>query len=164
MLTRTISQTDTTQAARYVGTRVLGDLLSIHEKFGMGNWRELEDLVHDVQVGLEYDCLAELWLFLYPPWASQPGRVYEYKRTEPGHFAASRHSGRIERSRDLEGGRIGYQVVLHNRDMWERLKATGRLRLHWVQSTGLSVAGMTARADGGYARAHLGLSRTVYNR
>ena len=159
MPTRTISQTDTTQAARYVGARILGDLLSIHEKFGMGNRRELEDLAHDVQVGL-----AKLRLLLHPRWDSQPGRVYEYERADAGSFAPSSHSGRIERSRELEGGALDYQVTLRDSGRWWRLKATGELRIPWVRGVSRSLAGMIAKADGGYARAHLGVSRTVYTR
>lgn len=164
LATRTVSQTDTTQAARYVSARILGDLLSIHEKLGMGTLSEMKELVHDVQIGLEYDCLTELLLILFRPTNSQPGRVYQYKRAAPGSFAPSPHSGRIERSREFEGGRIEYQVILRDWAMWERLQASGYLRIRWRLGVGRSIAGMTAKADGGYAKADLGVSRIVYER
>ena len=162
--TRTISRTDTTQAARYVGARVWGDLQSIHEKFSMGLLENLADLAHDIQVGLAHDCLDELRLFLYPPGVLQPGRVYKYERVAAGTFAPSSHSGRIERSHELIGGRLEYEVTPGDREMWERLKRSGQLRISWRRCTGRSIVGMTERADGGYAKGDLGLSRTVYTR
>lgn len=164
LATRTASQTDTTQDARYVSARVRGDLRSIHEKFRMGTWSELEDLAHDVQVGLEYDCLSELWLFLYAPGNLLPGRAYQYQRAAPGSFGPSKHSGRIERSRELEGGRFEYQVILRNREMWEWLKSQDQLRIPWRPSPRRSADGMTASADGGYSKGDLAVSRTVYTR
>lgn len=162
--TRTATRTDTAQAARYVSARVWGDLQSIYEKFAMGPLEELADLAHDVQVGLAEDCLAELRLFLYPPGASLPGRIYRYERVAAGSFAPSRHSGGIERSRELLGGRIEYEVTPRSREAWDRLKNEGQLRISWRRCTGRSMSGMTRRADGGYARSDLGLSRTVYTR
>lgn len=159
--TRTASQTDTTQAARYVSARVWGDLRSIHEKFCMGTLNELADLAHDVQVGLAHDCVAELRLFLYQPGASQPSRGYIYERVVAGSFAPSSHSGRIGRSRDLVGGRIDYEVKLRSRATWERLKSQGLLRIPWRPCTGQSTSGMTARADGGYAKGEVAFSRTA---
>lgn len=162
--TRTDSRTDTSQAARFVGTRVLGDLQSIHEKFAMGPLERLEDLAHDVQVGLANDCLTELRLFLYPPFASQYTRAYVYQRVAVGSFAPSARSGRIERSPELVGGRVGFEVTLRDVATWERLQNQGQLRISWYSCTGRSTSGMTERSDGGYARGDLGLSRTVYTR
>ena len=164
MLTRTASGTDTTQAVRYLGNRVLGDLLSIHEKFSMGEEWELRALAHDVEVGLAHDCLSELRLFLYAVGSQDPTRVYVYERVAAGVFSASTHSGRIARSRELMGGRIEYEVGLRSRLTWDELKAEGQLRLSWSPCVGRSVAGMSATADGGYASGGLGLSRTVYTR
>ena len=159
--TRTASRTDTAQAARYVSARILGDLRSIHEKFSMGSLEELNDLAHDVQVGLTHDCLAELRLFLYPPGVLHHTRAYIYERVAAGSFAASPHSGRIERSSSLVGGRIDYEVKLRDMTTWESLKSQGLLRVPWRPCTGRSTSGMTARADGGYAKGDVALARTM---
>lgn len=164
LTTRTISQTDTTQAARYVSDRVLGDLLSIHEKFDMGTLSEMKRLAHDVRVGLAHDCLAELRLFLYPPSALQHSRAYIYERVGVGSFGPSPHSGRIERSSQLIGGRIEFEVTPHDRETWDRLKDDGKLRISWRPCIGRSMDGMTAKADGGYAKSDLAFSRTAYTR
>ena len=162
--TMTAQRTDTTQAARYVSSRVLGDLLSIHEKFHMdAEWR-MRELAHDVEVGLAYDCLSELRLFLYSPRSNQPIRVYIYERVASGSFAHSPHSGRIARSSELIGGRIEYEVGLRDRSIWEDLKRRNQLHLPWGPCSGKSIAGMSAAADGGYASGGLGFSRTMYTR
>ena len=160
----TAQRTDTTQAARYVSRRVLGDLLSINEKFEMGTETTMRKLAHDVEVGLAYDCLSELRLFLYSLWSNQPIRVYIYERVASGSFAPSPHSGRVARSSELIGGRIEYEVGLRNRPKWEYLKRNHQLRLSWSPCTGQSTAGMIATADGGYASGELGFSRTMYTR
>ena len=162
--TMTVQRTDTTQAARYVSRRVLGDLLSIHEKFDMNSESEMRKLVHDVELGLVHDCLSHLRLFLYPPRSSQPIRVYIYERVASGSFAPSPHSGRIARSSELIGGRIRYEVGLRDRPTWEYLKHHRQLHLSWSPCKGQSTAGMTAVADGGYASGELGFSRTMYTR
>ena len=162
--TRTASRTDTTQAARYVSDRVLGDLRSIHENFDIGTLGEMNDLAHDVRVGLTHDCLAELRLFLYAPSALQHTRSYVYKRVAVGSFGPSSHSGRIERSPQLVGGSIKYEVTPRDQKTWNWLKDDGRLRISWRSCIGRSLSGMRARADGGYAKSDLGLSRTVYTR
>ena len=162
--TMAAQRTDTTQAARHVSSRVLGDLLSIHEKFGMGNEAEMRDLAHDLELGLTCDCLSVLRLFLYPCYRHQPIRVYIYERVAVGSFATSRHSGRIARSPDLIGGRIEYEVSIRNPPTWEELKLRRQLRLHWSPCTGQSTASMTATANGGYASGELGFSRTMYTR
>ena len=164
LATRTMSRTGTAQAARYLGTRVLGDLLSIHEKFSMGDEGEMRALAHDVELGLAHDCLSELRLFLYAVRSQEPTRVYIYERVAAGTFSASTHSGRIARSRELTDGRIGYEVSLHDRATWDKLKAGGHLSLSWSPCVGRSIAGMSATTDGGYASGELGLSRTVYTR
>lgn len=160
--TMTVQRTDTTQAARYVSSRVLGDLLSIHEKFGMGTEWEMRALAHDLEIGLAHDCLSNLRLFLYSLWSSQPIRVYIYERVASGTFASSPHSGRIVRSSELVGGRIEYEVGLLDRLKWEDLKRYDLLHLSWNPCRGRSTAGMTAAADGGYASGELGFSRTMY--
>ena len=162
--TATVQRTDTTQAARYVSSRVLGDLLSIHEKFHMDTERRMKALAHDMEVGLIYDCLSELRLFLYSQWSTQPIRVYIYERVARGSFAPSPHSGRIARSSELIGGRIEYEVGLRDRSMWEALKSRHQLRLPWSSCSGRSTVGMSAAADGGYASGELGFSRTMYTR
>lgn len=163
-LTAVAQRTDTTQAARYVASRVLGDLLSIHEKFGVSTVADLHDLAHDLEVGLAHDCLSELRLYLTAVGAVQPSRVYVYKRVAAGSFAPSAHSGRIERSRELVGGSLEYEVSLRDRETWERLKQTGQLRKYWRPCNGRSTSGMTAKADGGYASGDLSLQRTVFTR
>ena len=162
--TMTVQRTDTTQAARYVSSRVLGDLLAIHEKFGMSTEWEMRALAHDLEIGLAHDCLSNLRLFLYSLWSSQPIRVYIYERVASGSFAPSPHSGRIARSSGLVGGRIEYEVGLRDRLKWEELKRYDLLDLSWNPCIGQSTAGMTAVADGGYASGELGFSRTMYTR
>lgn len=164
--TAALQRADTTQAVCYVNRRVLGDLSSIHEKFGMSTVSELNDLAHDLEVGLACDCLSELRLFLYRPGAYQPSRVYIYRRTAIGSFSPSNHSGRIQRSAELAGGRLEYEVRLRdeNADAWDSLREEGRLRIPWQPCNGRSLSGMTAKADGGYASGELGLSRTMYTR
>lgn len=163
--TMVMQRTETTEAAaQFVGRRVFGDLRSIHEKFGMSTLVELKNLAHDLEVGLAHDCLSELRLYLTAVGAEQPSRVYVYERVAAGSFAPSAHSGRIERSRELVGGRLEYEVSLRDRETWERLKRTGQLRKYWRPCNGRSTSGMTAKADGGYASGELGLARTMYTR
>ena len=162
--TMTAPRTGTIQAARYVSRRVLGDLLSIHEKFHMDTERRMRALAHDVEVGLAYDCLSALRLFLYPFGSNQLNRAYIYERVAAGSFASSPHSGRIARSSELIGGRIEYEVGLRDRLTWEALKLHDQLHLPWSACKGQSIAGMTATADGGYASGELGFSRTMYTR
>lgn len=159
-----VQRTDTTEAARYVSDRVLGDLLSIHEKFGMSTEGEMKALAHDVELGLAHDCLSALRLFLYSPSGGQPARVYIYERVAVGSFAASPHSGRIARSWELVGGKIEYEVSLQDRSVWEKLKASNQLHLPWNYCRGRSISGMTATANGGYTSGDLGFSRTIYTR
>ena len=91
---RTLARQKTdTFAARKVGHRVLGDLLSIHEKFRMDTEAGMRNLAHDIEIGLAYDCLSSLSLFLYPSGMCQPHRVYIYRRVAAGSFAPSSHSG-----------------------------------------------------------------------
>lgn len=163
-LTAVAQRTDTAQDARHVSTRVLGDLLSIHEKFGVSTAAELRDLAHDLEVGLAHDCLAELRLYLTAVGDHEPSRVYVYRRVGVGSFAPSPHSGRIERSSDLVGGRLEYEISLRDRKTWEDLKLAGQLRISWRPCNGRSTSGMTAKADGGYSSGELGLSRTMYTR
>lgn len=162
--TTAFQRTDTTQAAGYVSRRVLGDLSSIHEKFGMSTGSELNDLAHDLEVGLARDCLSELRLFLYQPSASQPSRAYTYRRTAVGSFSPSNHSGRIQRSTELVGGWLEYEVTLRDENTWDSLRSEGQLRLNWQPCNRRSLSGMTAKADGGYVSGELGLSRTMYTR
>ena len=157
--TRTMSETDTTQAARFVSNRITGDLLSIHEKFGMKTERELRQLAHDIEIGLRHDCLESLSLFLYPPgWSSTVHTAYIYRRAAPGSFAPSPHSGRIERCSRLVGGSMRYEVRLRCRDTWAALKP--QLLISWAPCVGQTTHGMSATADGGYASGQLGMSRT----
>ena len=158
--TRARSETDITQAARRVSNRVRGDLLSIHEKFRMSTQQELLKLAHDICIGLEYDCLESLLLFLYPPGWSAPLTAYEYCRAAPGSFGQSRHSGRIERCSRLVGGALRYEVRPRCRDTWDALKP--RFRIGWTPCNGTTMQGMAASPDGGYASGNLGLSRTRY--
>ena len=152
--------TDTALAARYVAHRVLGDLLSIHEKFRMNTETEMRNLAHDIESGLAYDCLNSLSLFLYPFGGYQPHRVYVYRRVAAGSFAPSPHSGRIDRSSLLVGGRLEYEVSLRNRETWHRLQQAGQLRIPWRSCYGRSTAGMSEQNDGGYTSGDLALSRT----
>lgn len=159
--TRTIQQTETTtHAARYISTRILGDLLSIHEKFNISTKEELIDLAHDVQIGLAHDCLSDLRLFLYPPGIYEPSRIYVYRRVDVGSFAPSNHSGRIQRSGELDGGRINYEVTLRDVTAWNNLR--DRLRISWCPCNGRSIYGTVATTDGGYVSGGLGVSRTMY--
>ena len=162
--TMVAQRTDTAQAVRYVTSRILGDLLSIHEKFGMSTVAELQDLAHDLELGLTHDCLSELRLYLAAAGADEPSRVYVYERVAAGSFAPSAHSGRIERSRELLDGRLEYQVSLRDRETWEHLKHTDQLRIRWLPCKRRSTSGMTERADGGYASGELSLARTMYTR
>lgn len=158
-------RTETTEAAaQFVGRRVFGDLRSIHEKFGMSTLAELTNLAHDLEVGLAHDCLSELRLILFPRGAYRPSRIYVYKRVAIGSFAPSDHSGRIERSKELVGGNLGYEVFVRDMGTWEYLKQTGQLWISWQPCGGESTSGMAAKADGGYASGELGLARTMYTR
>ena len=162
--TTTVSTTDTTAAARFVGNRVLGDLLSIHEKFSMGTEQELRNLAYDVTLGLVHDCLDRLSLFLYPISWTEPHTAYVYERTAPGSFTPSTRSGRIERCSMLVGGTLDYQLSLRQRDVWEELKRRGLLKIGWKPCLGQSTAGMTSRTDGGYASGNIGFSRNHLRR
>lgn len=162
--TMTAQRTGTALAARYVSSRVLGDLLSIHEKFHIGTKKEMRDLVHDLELGLVHDCLSSLRLCLYTSLGHSPTRVYVYERVAIGSFAPSSHSGRITYSPELFRGKIEYEISLRDRSKWEALKLGGQLQLIWSPCNRQSIAGMTATADGGYASGDLGLSRTMYMR
>ena len=157
--TTAVSMIDTRAAARFVGNRVLGDLLSIHEKFGMGTEHELRNLAYDVTLGLLHDCLDRLSLFLYPISWTAPHTAYVYERTAPGSFTPSSRSGRIERCSILVGGTLDYEVNLRKLDVWEDLKRRGLLKIGWQPCVGQSMAGMTRRTDGGYASGNIGFSR-----
>ena len=156
--TRTMAQTDTTQAARYVSNRIRGDLLSIHEKFGMNTVSELGRLAHDIEVGLRHDCLDSLSLFLYPPGWHTPHTAYIYSRAAPGSFELSPHSGRIARCSILVGGFLRYEVRLRCSATWEALKP--QLLIPWAPCVRQTTHGMSATADGGYASGQIGMSRT----
>lgn len=161
-LTRTAQKTDTTEAARFVANRVLGDLLSIHEKFLMSTEREMRNLAHDIEVGLANDCLEALSLFLYPKGCQDPHTAYLYRRVAPGSFSSSAHSGRIVRCSMLVGGGLQFEVSLRNRATWDQLKPN--LKISWRPCVGRSTAGMSANADGGYASGELGFARTHLRR
>ena len=126
--------------------------------------RNLADLAHDVQVGLEYDCISQLKLFLYQKGADKPARAYIYARAAPGSFAPSSHSGNIERNTSLVGGELKYEVFLRNRETWEKLKKAGRLRIAWSPCEGRSTAGMNSKVDGGYASGEIGFLRQCFSR
>ena len=162
--TTTVSTIDTKAAARFVGNRVLGDLLSIHEKFGVRTEQELRNLAYDVTLGLLHDCLNRLSLFLYPTSWTQPHTAYVYERTAPGSFTPSSRSGRIERCSMLVGGTLDYEVSLRDRGVWDELKRQGHLKIDWKPCAGQSTAGMTNRTDGGYASGNIGFSRNHLRR
>lgn len=162
-LTTTMPRTDVTQAARYLGNRVLGDLLAIREKFGVSTERELRDLAHDVEIGLRHDCLNSLSLFLFPKGWVIPHTAYVYHRVAPGTFRASSRSGRIARCSMLVGGSLSYEVSLRDKDTWYILNARS-LRIAWSPCVGQSTDGMFAKSDGGYASGDLGFSRTCLRR
>ena len=159
--TMTAARTDAA-AARFVSSRVLGDLLSIREKFSMSSDREVRDLAHDIELGLAWDCLNALNLFLYPPGWRLPHTAYIYRRVAPGSFEVSPHSGRIARCTILVGGTLKFEVSLRHRDVWETLKP--QLRISWSPCTAQSTANMSAKADGGYASGELGFARTHLRR
>ena len=161
--TMTMPRTDTTQAARYVANRVLGDLLAIREKFGVSTDRELRDLAHDLEIGLRHDCLNKLSLFLFPRGWDNPHTAYIYDRVAPGSFRASPHSGRIARCSILVGGSLSYEVNLRDADTWDRLKARD-LRITWSPCVGQSTHGMCAKSNGGYTSGDLGFSRAYLRR
>ena len=162
--TTTAERTNTGVAARRVGRRVRGDLLAIHERFDMRTAKHLEDLAHDIQVGLEHDCISEFKLFLYKKGASEPTRAYTYRRTAPGSFAPSEHSGNIARNSSLVGGRLDYEVWPRSGGKWDQLKKAGKLRIGWSPCTGRSTAGMTSAADGGHASGQIGFARDCLSR
>ena len=153
-------RTETTEAVRFVESRVLGDLLAIHEKFRMGAEDSMRSLAHDVGVGLRHDCLECLRLFLFPRFGYEPHRAYVYHRAAPGSFDHSPHSGRIARDGSLVDGRFEFEVWLRDRLSWEQLKREGRLRIPWGPCVGRSTRGMCVRPDGGYASGDVALSRT----
>lgn len=160
----TLQKTDTDLDARRVSRRVRGDLLSIHEKFDMLTASEIADLAHDLELGLAADCIRKLTLYLYKKGASAPTRVYRYERVAPGTFASSDHSGRIEKNPALVGGHLEYIVNLRDRPTWETLKSKGLLRIGWSPCESPSIAGMRAKANGGYTSGGLGFSRTRLSR
>lgn len=162
--TATRQRTDTTEAVRYVQNRVLGDLLAINEKFELRSEQDMRDLAHDVGLGLFYDCLESLRLFLYRSRWYEPHRAYVYYRSAPGSFDSSPHSGRIAWDGDLVGGRLEFEVYPRNQALWESLKQKGLLCINWGPCSGRSTQGMTARADGGYASGDIGFSRTCFAR
>ena len=157
--TLTRQKTDTL-AARRVAHRVLGDLLSIHEKFRMNTEAGMRNLAHDIEIGLAYDCLNSLSLFLYPSGGHLPHRVYVYRRVAAGSFSASPHSGRIGRDSLLVGGPFEYEVTLRDRETWNWLKQSALLRIPWTACHGRPTAGMSAHNDGGYTSGELAFSRT----
>lgn len=161
--TTTIPRTDTAQAARYVANRILGDLLAIREKFGVSTDREVRDLAHDVEVGLQYDCLNRLSLFLYPKGWTRPHTAYLYDRVAPGSFSPSPHSGRIARCSILVGGYLHFEVSLRDASVWEQLKVRS-LKIAWSPCVGQSTNGMSAKSNGGYASGDIGFSRTYMRR
>ena len=164
MQTTVRMRTDTDLAARRVARRVLGDLLSIHEKFGMSTVGELTNLAHDIQVGLAHDCVDRLTLYLYERGTIKPKRVYIYARAAPGSFAVSDHSGRIARDSGLVGGQLVYIVNPRDRGTWDQLKREGKFSIAWSPSSAPGTAGMTPSDDGGYASGTVGLSRTCLTR
>ena len=166
MMQRTITDStiDSRAAARFVGNRVLGDLLSINEKFGMRTEQELRSLAYDVTLGLLHDCLDRLSLFLYPISWTQPHTAYVYERTAPGSFTPSSRSGRIERCSMLVGGTLHYEISLIERHIWDELARAGHLKLAWKPCAGQSTTGMTSRTDGGYASGDIGFARNHLRR
>lgn len=160
--TRLMQTSDTRQAARYVTNRVRGDLRAIHEKFNMSSLREIQNLADDVELGLSYDCLSRLSLFLYPSGWSAPHTAYIYNRVAPGSFEPSAHSGRIVRCNLLVNGRLEFEVGLRDPEMWSDLRE--RLKINWVSCLGTSTTGMSLAADGGYASGELAFSRNYLRR
>lgn len=153
-------RTDVTTDVRYVQNRVYGDLLAIHEAFGIDTKEHMYKLAHDVGLGLSSDCLGQLSLFLYQYGCFAPHRVYRYRRVAPGSFDHSSHSGRITRDANLFGGRLESEIALINRSVWEELKTRSQLYLRWGPCVGRSTYGMRERSDGGYASGEVGFSRT----
>lgn len=162
----TIQRTETDLAALKVARRVEGDLLSILEKLDMSSATDINDLVHDLRIGIAEDCIETLNVFLYEKGAGyhDARRAYAYRRVDRGNFTESAHSGRIAWDSALAGGRIEFQVWPRDRASWESLKASGKLRINWTPCKDRSTAGMTASADGGYGSGSIGLSRTCYTR
>lgn len=164
--TRTLAtqRTNTTQDARYLARRVLGDLLSIHEKFDIGTVRRMRDLAHDLEIGLDYGCVTTFRIFLYPQGESVPSHCYHYERASVGVFQERTHSGGITRAPSLRHGWHRCEIRLSAPDVWYDLRQRGALRLPWSSCVGISTAGMTSSTDGGYASGALGVSRTLFTR
>ena len=161
-LTRQVTASRTEEDALWVGRRILGDLLAIHEKFGIATEGYMRGLASDISLGLVADCLDSLTLFLYEPYGIDPVAAYKYTRSAPSTFAASPHSGRIQRDSRLIGGRMEAEVTFRNKTTWNSL--AHQFSLTWTHCVGQSIAGMIATANGGYAAGNVGMSRTYYSR
>lgn len=162
--TAATQRTSTTQDAQFVARRVRGDLLSIHEKFGIGTERLMCDLAHDLELGLYHGCVATFRVFLYPPSSSDPSHCYHYERANVDTFQVRPHSGGIARAPSLLRGRHRCEIELSDAGTWDQLRRQGRLRRPWRSRVGTSTDGMTSSTDGGYASGALGVSRTLFTR
>lgn len=152
----------TEEDALCVGRRILGDLLSIHGKFGIETEAHMRALAHDVSLGLVFDCLNKLSVFLYAAYCSTPAAAYIYSRVAPGSFEASPHSGRIQRDSRLIGGWMKTEISIRHWESWNAL--AGVVKLPWSSCLPQSTAGMVSSQSGGYASGNVGMSRTHFVR
>ena len=150
----------TGQDAARVARRLLGDLLAIHETYGMGTESYFQDLAHDLEMGLYHRCLTTIRFRLFPTGSAIEDEILVYEVVD-GEIVSSSHSGRLVYNPRLDGGRFQVHVTYCNG--WNALKG-GTLKLNWTEGDAPSTAAMTATPDGGYGSGALRVSRTAFRR
>src|SRR4030095_7861359 len=97
MMSGTIQRTETDLAALKVARRVEGDLLSILEKLDMSSATDINDLVHDLRIGIAEDCIETLKVFLYEKGAGyhDARRAYAYRRVDRRKLTERAHRRRM---------------------------------------------------------------------
>ena len=153
--------TITEQDAAFVSRRLLGDLLSVHEDYGMESWGYFVDLAHDLELGLYHECVSKALFMLYKKDSTVEEEILVYT-VEDREFTPSSHSGRLPFNADLVGGWFNAHVT--KSAGWDDLETKNKFRLNWTPRAAPSTAGMTAASDGGYSSGALRVSRTAYRR
>ncbi len=83
MATRTHTETRTDHAAR-VARKILGDLQAIHRHYKCRDKDYMHKLAHDIEKGLEHNCLDDFEFCLYEQSTDKLLEVYKYFVNEDG--------------------------------------------------------------------------------
>jgi hypothetical protein len=162
MLQRTKTYTRQDQAAQ-LARRLRGDFQAIHRLYGCRTANYMDDLAHDIELGIEYDCIRSFKIYLRHSLTQIVIEAYTYDVTSGSDADASLHSGRFNYNEQLANAIFEPFITLSDPKIWGDLKRDGRLKIDWVLSADTeNLASLFSANDGAYVAGDLAITRKKY--